>query len=392
MKKIVMFIGGIETQGYFSLQMKKAFEELGHEVCVFDYEKSWETVSELIRFCGNGNTVMITFNFHGICGEEIFRDEEGNWFWDGVHVPCYNIIVDHPLYYHKFIEDRPQNYIHLSIDKNHEKYVRRFFPDVVNGPFLPLAGTELRQGEKKMPIKDRPIDVCFAGNYSPASHFDKYVNRHGSEYAEFYRSIIDELLKNPHKTMEEVAEEKMHEVFTELTEQQIKETMPSFCIMDLMIRGLMRERAVQVLVDSGIKVHLVGAGWEELECEHPENMVQYGPMNSEGCLEIQEKSKICLNVMPWFKQGAHDRIFNTMLNGGVCVTDSSEYLDEVLTDKDVAFFSLKELDKLPEIVKDLLANPNKMQEIADHGYETALKYHSWAKRAEVLHNYIEEIE
>ena len=38
MKKIVMFIGGIETQAYFSLQMKKAFEEMGHEVCVFDYE------------------------------------------------------------------------------------------------------------------------------------------------------------------------------------------------------------------------------------------------------------------------------------------------------------------------------------------------------------------
>ena len=257
---------------------------------------------------------------------------------------------------------------------------------------MPLAGTELRPGETKMPIKDRPIDVCFAGNYSPASHFDKYVNRHGSEYAVFYNAILDELLKNPHRTMEEVAEEKMHEVFTDLTEQHIMDTMPSFCIMDLMIRGLMRERAVKLLVDSGIKVHLVGAGWEELECEHPENMVQYGPMNSEGCLEIQEKSKICLNVMPWFKQGAHDRIFNTMLNGGVCVTDGSEYLNEALTDEDVAFFSLKEMEKLPEIVNSLLADPEKMQKIADHGYNTAKMYHSWAKRAETLHKYIEEIE
>lgn len=391
MKKIVMFIGGIETQAYFSLQMKKAFEEMGHEVCVFDYEKSWQTLGDLMRFCGNGNTVMITFNFHGICGEEIFRDEDGKWFWDDVHVPCYNIIVDHPLYYHKFIETRPKNYIHLSIDKNHEKYVRRFFPDVINGPFLPLAGTKFSE-EENLPIKERTIDVCFAGNYSPASHFDKYVNRHGSEYAEFYQSIIDELLENPHRTMEDVAEEKMHEVFEDLTEEQIKETMPSFCIMDLMIRGLMREKAVQVLVDSGIKVHLIGGGWEELECKHPENMVLYGTMNSKGCLEIQRKSKICLNVMPWFKRGAHDRIFNTMLNGSVCVTDSSEYLDEVLTEDDVAFYSLKEMDMLPEIVKGLLAEPEKMQRIADHGYETALKHHSWAKRAEVLHNYIENNE
>lgn len=390
MKKIVMFIGGIETQGYFSLQMKKAFEDLGHSVCVFDYEKSWHTLGDLIRFCGNGNTVMITFNFHGICGEEIFRDETGKWFWDDMHITCYNIIVDHPLYYHKFITGRPKNYVHLSIDENHEAYMRRFFPDVKNGPFLPLAGTELHPEKERMPIKDRPIDVCFTGNYSPASHFDKYVNRNGSEYAEFYQSILDELMSHPHRTMEEVAEEKMHEAFADLTEEQIKETMPSFCIMDLMIRGYVREKAVKLLVDGGIKVHLVGAGWEELECKHKENMVLHGPMDSEGCLAIQEKSKICLNVMPWFKKGAHDRIFNTMLNGGVCVTDTSEYLEEVLTDEDVVFFSLEEMEKLPDIVKELLADTKKMQRIADHGYETALQNHSWAKRAETLHRYIEE--
>ena len=184
----------------------------------------------------------------------------------------------------------------------------------------------------------------------------------------------------------------MREVFEDLTEEQIKETMPSFCIMDLMIRGLMRGKVVQTLVDNGIKVHLVGGGWEELECKHPENMVLYGTMNSKGCLEIQRKSKICLNVMPWFKRGAHDRIFNTMLNGSVCVTDSSEYLDEVLTEDDVAFYSLKEMEKLPDIVKGLLSDIERMQAIADHGYRTALEQHSWAKRPEILHNFIEEIE
>ena len=50
------------------------------------------------------------------------------------------------------------------------------------------------------------------------------------------------------------------------------------------------------------------------------------------------------------------------------------------------------IDKLPEIVKALLADPEKMQAIADHGYAMALKYHSWAKRAETLHNYMEENE
>ena len=96
--------------------------------------------------------------------------------------------------------------------------------------------------------------------------------------------------------------------------------------------------------------------------------------------------------MPWFKNGAHDRIFNTMLNGSVCVTDSSEYLDEVLTDDDVAFYSLSEIEKLPRIVKGLLDDPERMQKIAEHSYKTALEEHSWAKRAEILHKYFEENE
>lgn len=41
-------------------------------------------------------------------------------------------------------------------------------------------------------------------------------------------------------------------------------------------------------------------------------------------------AKVSLNVMPWFKDGAHDRVFNSILNGAVCVTDPSRYLEEEL--------------------------------------------------------------
>jgi hypothetical protein len=38
MKKIIVFKGGIETLEFFSLELTKAFRELGHEVFVFDLE------------------------------------------------------------------------------------------------------------------------------------------------------------------------------------------------------------------------------------------------------------------------------------------------------------------------------------------------------------------
>ena len=150
----------------------------------------------------------------------------------------------------------------------------------------------------------------------------------------------------------------------DLTEEQIKETMPSFCIMDLMIRGMMRGKVVKELVDNGIKVHLVGGGWEELECEHPENMVLYGTMNSKGCLEIQRKSKINLNVMPWFKDGAHDRVFNSILNDAVCVSDESRYLREELAEGEgLCYYDLSQLEELPKLVKSLLVDEKRREEI-----------------------------
>ena len=114
-------------------------------------------------------------------------------------------------------------------------------------------------------------------------------------------------------------------------------------------------------------------------------------LNSEGCLRKLCQTKLSLNVMPWFKNGAHDRIFNSMLNGAVCLTDSSIYLDEILHDgKDCVLYSLAEMERLPEMAKELLADPDRMQAVADAGYELAQAGHTWAHRAKTLHNLVEE--
>ncbi len=94
--------------------------------------------------------------------------------------------------------------------------------------------------------------------------------------------------------------------------------------------------------------------------------------------------------MPWFKEGAHDRIFNSQLNGAVSLTDDSIYLKEQLIDKkNCVFYSLKNIAALPEIVHNLLDHPDQLETIAQNGYKTALSSHSWKKRAETLLFYIQ---
>ena len=107
MKRIVLFKGGIETQGYFSEQLEKAFIEMGHKVLMFDFEREAESSGELLRFIERGNTVMITFNFHAISQDTILMDENHEYIWEAFDIPCYNIVVDHPFYYHGFIGQGP---------------------------------------------------------------------------------------------------------------------------------------------------------------------------------------------------------------------------------------------------------------------------------------------
>ena len=89
--------------------------------------------------------------------------------------------------------------------------------------------------------------------------------------------------------------------------------------------------------------------------------------------------------MPWFKDGAHDRVFNAMANGSLCLTDHSIYLDEILTEgENVAFYDLKDLNALPDIAKKLLANEKRMERIARNGFELTMGEHTWACRVRQL--------
>ena len=391
MKKLIFFVGDIETQGYFSLQIAEAMQEIGHEVFIYDLSKPWGSTEKFFPFFERGNTALINFNFHGMSGEEYFLDENGTMMWDALSIPSYNIVVDHPMYYHHFLEKVPRNYHHISIDRKHEAYMRRFFPEIINGPFLPLAGTKLYPDRSNVPVEFRKYDVTMVGNYCVPATFEKYITRIDDEYTAFYYGMIDDLLANPWKTVEEVAQAHLEEELGEVPEDELKKVMAALTFIDLYVRYTFRGRAVQELVDAGIKVYVFGDGWQLLECRQAQNLMIMNSLDSVGCLKKLCQTKLSLNVMPWFKDGAHDRIFNSMLNGAVCLTDSSLYLDGILRDQvNSSIYTLENMDRLPEIAVRLLENPSLMQKIADGGYETAQAGHTWAHRAKVLHELVEK--
>lgn len=388
-KKIILFTKGIETLWYFSEQMGKTFELLGYDVFYFDQCKEYKSLSDLLWFCEPGVTAAVSFNFDGCSGEDYFIDSTGTSLFDAREVPFINIVVDHPFYYHKFLPFLPRDYTQVSIDREHEAYLKQYYPRIKRGPFMPLGGTSLWKRETLPGWEDRPYDIVFTGNYNPPEIFEEAINRHGPEYAEFYYEIIRDLTEHPWKSMDAVMIEHLRRDVEDFEEAGIRTTLPNMIFIDLYVRHFFRGEVVKTLVDNGLKVYCFGAGWNHLACRHPENIINGNVLDSLGCLQQISKSKISLNVMPWFKDGAHDRVFNSMLNGAVCASDGSKYMDEILADgKDYIKYDLSRLEKLPGRLEELLNDREKWENIVHTGYQRAVNGHTWADRARFLHSEI----
>lgn len=489
--KLIMYSHGIETLWFFSRQMAEEFERLGYEVYFFDPDSHrYDEFLRLIEFINKdsddlnrcltskssmeshesgvddimsarkrsdgigsiypkkpaGHIASVGFNFNGCSGEEFMYPEEGVHIYDKYHIPMINIVVDHPFYYHKFEPYLPkESYIQCSIDMEHEEYLKRFFPDIKRGPFIPLAGTDIGQvftdgtDEVAGPCLDRsetgavvkkhfsmgysaaeppgwdarPTDIMFAGNYNPPEMQDDLLKRNGPEYEKFYRDLIDDLIAHPEMEMTYAIEKHIRDggFEDEITEESLKEVFPYMIVIDLYVRHFFRGEVVRILADAGIPIHVYGAGWEKLKTAHPENIISHGNVDSLTCLRAARKSKLSINVMPWFRRGAHDRVFNSMLNGSVCITDPSSYLQQEFTDgEDILFYSLNRhkqelyseakesqindsiykniktnIDDLPDLVTELLSDRSRWESIQLSAYKKSYAKHRWSSRADMIH-------
>ncbi len=402
-KRIVMMEGGVETLSYFSHQMAQEFQMLGYAVFFYDLKQEESSAGKLRKFIRPRETVLVTFNFQGLEKEAgVYREGIG-YLWDTYHIPCYNIAADHPYFYDDRLKDLPEKYRHISIDRRQKAYFEEFYPEYVSRGFLPLAGTGLREGEDEAKTgkagaqgdaeQAAPCyDVILTGNYTKLSFFEPYINWINEEYAAFYRGIIDDLLEHPACTVEEVALAHCEREMGKEPNDQLRIALHKMIFIDLYVRNYWRGKAVRTLVNAGIPVHVVGKGWEELEdVRHPECLKLHPQTDSVTCLEMLVDAKVSLNVMPWFKDGAHDRVFNSILNGAVCVTDPSCYLEEELHEGEgVCYVALQDMDALPEKVKDLLQNDSGRNEIVRRGRAIVEQKHTWAQRAKTLAAWIAE--
>lgn len=382
-KRLIFFTGVYDTLDIFTFELAREFRRMGYETMLFDSGDTEGSLRRLAGFLQGPVKAVITFNNLGYNMELV----PGKNIWDELGICCINILMDHPFCYRAALDASPQSAAVLCTDRNHMRYVQRFYPQIPVTGFLPHAGIDRGLPAKR--IADRQIDVLYAGGLS--RKFAQNVYPDFSKYTEFdAREIADQayssLIRDPGKTTEDAVEGVLSEKGIRLPEDALCELIADLHYVDLLATSKYRELVVRTLVEAGIRVHLYGYGWEECEWIHAPNLIYGGRVPADEIVEKMQDAKIVLSTMTWFKDGTHDRVFNGMLAGAVAVTDSSVYMREEFgrEDDELVMFELTELEGLPGRIRALLADPEKMQRIADRGRVCALKKHTWRERAREL--------
>lgn len=372
-RRIVVFTGSkIPILAYIAGQYVSAFTALGHTVLSYDMQHFEESFQALLAFHEHGLDCAVVFNNAGFRMEP----QDGSSLWDLWNVPCCNIIVDHPMYYYETLDHAPKNGIVACADRCHEDYIRRFYPTVRRTIFLPTAGEDRKPYEALKPFSERSIDVLFVGGYK----YDKDVL-----YEKFSTRLTEYLMQHPAETFESAMEHCLLAEHPHLSDRELKKYIEQYRFLDLNICALFRLEILRTLVNAGITVTVYGDRFEETDLYNHPNFLYRGRCSTEEGIRLMEDSKIVLNQLAWFKAGASERIFEAMLQGAVALTDDSLYLREHFTDhEDIMFYSLSQLNTLPDIVRSILNNDTQTEALRRNAYDKAHKQHTWQQRASAL--------
>lgn len=367
---IIFLKGRLDTLNYFIDHMA-ANTINSHILCFADDDQTFFQQLILLDPYINDTTYVITFNNTGIN----IKCQNQN-YWNMKHVRFYNIQVDSPIFYLAAIQSDIPNMQIISIDKAHAQFIQKYFPFRPSA-FLPHGG--ILSPLCTTPYSNRDIDILYIGSRSPLVTPRTNLTCFSDNGEEFLRTTYQLLMEHPQLSPEQ------------LTDLYFREAGVSFdhytdCLYALYqydlfnIRAYYQEQVIAALAEAHFHVHLYGDNWKPIGKKYPEYLHTHDRTPPQECINLICCSKIVLNIQPWFKEGAHERIYNTMLNEAVCVTDTSEYLKRHFQNgKNIIFYELTDLNALVSKIGFILQNPAYAKSIIQNQKETVM-HSTWRDR------------
>ncbi len=414
--RIVLFRESIDSFNYFTDMLAGCLTQLGHTVFVMDLLSPKGFQDLALFLAGGAPELVIAFDRIGLHSPEFIS------IWDKLGCLCVNLFMDPPFRFHSLLSAPPKHLLMFCPDRKHVEYIRTWFPDAGDVCFLPHPATDPgfeddnpesfapgpanvtedpttadpankstgsvsvsdtaqdvpsgskggpgeglgRRRKNPIPWERREYELLFPGSfYSPEERLQGLCASAGDEtIGKLYPEIFHYMLKEPDTDIIDAS-------LAVLKNHALPEE-PSFLTrfystlepLDWAIRMEHRRRALKAIAESGISLSLLGRGFEALEISSLPNVrILSERIPFAETFAYMERSRAVLNVMPGFKDGSHDRVFNTALRGALPVSDKSLFLTECFGDPEsVLFYERGKEEELPEKLNDILQDPETAQE------------------------------
>lgn len=297
-------------------------------------------------------------------------------------------LCDHPAAHRERLKCMDEKAVVFTCDAFHARYIEKYYLNIKNVMFVPLSGSYI---QKEVPYEERKRDVVFTGTYrDPKEFYEKSIPKFTGVLKIFVEFMLNDIINNPNQTLDECLHRALIRNKIEVTNEEFDELVNNFLSIDAYARCYYRDKIVRELVESGIKIHVFGNGWENFKSKNLENLIIEGG-NSYIARKAVADAKISLNIMPWFKAGFQERIATAMLSGSIAVTDGSLYINENFeNEKELVIYSLENIEELPAKIKYLLNNPNIAKCIANSGKEKAERELTWQHKTFMMIDFIEK--
>lgn len=238
-------------------------------------------------------------------------------------------------------------------------------------------------GERKVNYREKDINVFFPGSYMPIKQAEAEILQMENGFREIADRVKDRIVgDNLASAWQTELRRYLREIHFEISDREFEVLEHMMGPLDNYQRACMRVAIIESLLQRGIQVTVVGAGWDCYEGKGAENLTILSDkgLDITEVIELMGRSKIVLNNTN-ILDGMHERIITAMLANAVCVTNEYDMMDNFFENgKELVTFPLNHIEKVPQLVADLLANPDRAERIAEAGYQAAICAHTWEHR------------
>ena len=364
-----------QSKFYFTQKFGEAMQRHGLEIDVFPWTHGPVPSDVLDKVKKWQPSMTFTFNQPG-------PDENGQYFWDHLQIPNWTFLVD-PAFFNRHLIQSPYSII-SCVDQYdclllHSLNFNRVF-------FCPHAIEKELEGSSEEKI----YDVSFLGTcYDPEGLNDYLKTILSKEDFQLFEEASAIVLSEKNTTFLQATLRCIAMNGLKLSNEQISTI--AYCV-DSYTRGLDRLQLIRSIKDA--KVHVFGGEWwVEGPPKNPwshyfssqPNVVIHPSVSYPESLKILRQSKICLNSMPFFKSGSHERIFAGLACGSLILTSRNNYIEgQFVEGQEILFYDFKEMGKVNDLVNHYLANEKLRKQVVEAGRQKVLQHHTWDNRVETM--------